>query len=89
MSDKSTTNSDEPIILDLKGLTCPLPALRTRKALNAMASGATLLVECTDPLSAIDVPHCVFECGDALEDRSSDGGVLRFLIRRQARGGGI
>ena len=86
MSDKSTTNADEQVVLDLKGLTCPLPALRTRKALRAMPSGATLLVECTDPLSAIDVPHCVFECGDALESQSSDGGVLRFLIRRQARG---
>ena len=88
MSDKPPTNSDEQIVHDLKGLTCPLPALRTRKALRAMPSGATLLVECTDPLSAIDVPHCVFECGDALESQSSDAGVLSFLIRRQARAGG-
>ena len=88
MSNKPTTNSDERVVLDLKGLTCPLPALRTRKALKAMPSGATLLVECTDPLSAIDVPHCVFECGDTLDSQSSEGGVLRFLIRRQARAGG-
>ncbi len=49
-----------------------------------MPAGARLIVECTDPLSAIDVPHCVFECGDALESQSAEGGVLRFLIRRQA-----
>ena len=85
MGGKPATTSDEQVVLDLKGLTCPLPALRTRKALKAMTFGATLLVECTDPLSAIDVPHCVFECGDALESQSSEGGVLRFLIRRQAR----
>ena len=70
--------------LDLKGLKCPLPALRTRKALEAMAPGATLIVECTDPLSAIDVPHCAFESGHALEGRSETGGVLSFRIRRRA-----
>ena len=48
-----------------------------------MPPGARLIVECTDPLSAIDVPHCVFECGDALESQSAEGDVLRFLIRRQ------
>ena len=84
MSDIPATNANEPVVLDLKGLTCPLPALRTRKALKAMPAGARLLVESTDPLSAIDVPHCVFECGDALESQSSEAGVLRFLIRREA-----
>ena len=78
------TGPNEPVVLDLKGLNCPLPALRTRKALRRMQPGARLLVECTDPLSAIDVPHCVFECGDALEGQSAEGEVLRFLIRRTA-----
>ena len=84
MSDASTTNPKAPVLLDLKGLNCPLPALRTRKALRKMTPGARLLVECTDPLAAIDVPHCVFECGDALESQTVEGGVLRFLIRRKA-----
>ncbi len=70
--------------LDLKGLKCPLPSLRTRKALDSLAPGATLIVECTDPMSAIDVPHCVHESGDTLESRSEEGGVLRFRIRRGA-----
>jgi tRNA 2-thiouridine synthesizing protein A len=71
--------------LDLKGLNCPLPALRTLKALKAMSPGATLIVECTDPMAAIDVPHCVFANGDAIECQSNDGGVLRFRIRRKGR----
>ncbi len=83
MGDKLTAGPNGQAFLDLKGLKCPLPALRTRKALKGMPAGATLLVECTDPLSAIDIPHCVFESGDALESQSADGGVLRFLIRRQ------
>jgi tRNA 2-thiouridine synthesizing protein A len=70
--------------LDLKGLNCPLPTLRTLKALKAMSPGATLIVECTDPMAAIDVPHCVLQNGDAIECQSDDGGVLRFRIRRRA-----
>ncbi len=84
MSDTSTTSADAPVVLDLRGLNCPLPALRTRKALRRMNPGARLLVECTDPMSAIDVPHCVFECGDTLESHTVEGDVLRFLIRRES-----
>jgi tRNA 2-thiouridine synthesizing protein A len=87
MGDNTTTNSMKPVLLDLNGLRCPLPALRTWRALKRMPAGATLLVECTDPLSAIDIPHCVFESGDALESQNADGGVLRFVIRRQRTGG--
>jgi tRNA 2-thiouridine synthesizing protein A len=71
--------------LDLKGLNCPLPALRTLKALKALAPGAMLIVECTDPMSAIDVPHCVLASGDVIEGQSDDDGVLRFRIRRKKR----
>ena len=77
-----TTETAQSTTLDLKGLKCPLPALRTLKALKGMAPGATLIVECTDPMSAIDVPHCVSGNGDTLEGLSEDGGVLRFRIRR-------
>jgi tRNA 2-thiouridine synthesizing protein A len=53
------------------------------KALKAIAPGGTLIVECTDPMAAIDVPHCVLQNGDVLESQSEDGGVLRFRIRRR------
>lgn len=69
-------------ILDLRGLKCPLPALRTRKALGNLAVGERLIVECTDPLAAIDIPHLVAETGHALEASSRDGDILRFCIRR-------
>ena len=67
--------------LDLKGPKCPLPSLRTRKALDSLAPGATPIVEGADPVSAIDVPHRVRERGGTLESRSEEGGVLRFRIR--------
>lgn len=71
--------------LDLKGLKCPLPALKTRKALKGLAPGATLMVECTDPLAAIDIPHLLQETGDALEAQEEKDGILVFAIRKAAR----
>ena len=53
--------------LDLSGLKCPLPALRTRKALKSLAPGDRLEVRCTDPLAVIDIPHLVGAIGDRLE----------------------
>ena len=79
-----TVQAIQPTTLDLRGLKCPLPALRTLKALEAMAPGAMLIIECTDPMSAIDVPHCAFENGHTLESRTETGGVLSFHIRRRA-----
>jgi tRNA 2-thiouridine synthesizing protein A len=78
-----TIDTPDATILDLRGLNCPLPALRALKALRAIAPGATLIVECTDPMAAIDVPHCVSENGHELESQSAEGGVLRFRIRRK------
>ena len=77
-----TTDAPEATVLDLRGLNCPLPALRVRKALKAMAPGATVIVECTDPMSAIDIPHSVLEGGHCLESQSADGGIMRFRIRK-------
>ncbi len=53
--------------LDLSGLKCPLPVLKTRKALKSMAPGDRLEVRCTDPLSVIDIPHLVGAIGDRWE----------------------
>ena len=53
--------------LDLSGLKCPLPALKTRKALKSLAPGDRLEVRCTDPLAVIDIPHLVGAIGDGLE----------------------
>lgn len=76
--------TDIPADLDLKGLKCPLPALRTRKALKALAPGAAIRVICTDPMSAIDIPNLVRETGDSLESTAADGDLLAFVIRRAA-----
>ncbi|VTZ49507.1 SirA family protein [Methylocella tundrae] len=69
--------------LDLRGLLCPLPALRTRKALRGLSGGDLLVVECTDPLAAIDIPHLLRETGDLLERQENIGGATIFHIRRK------
>jgi tRNA 2-thiouridine synthesizing protein A len=70
-------------ILDLGGLKCPLPALKTRKALSRLQPGDELVVECTDPLSSIDIPNLLRETGDRLLDNEQTDG--RFVFRIQKR----
>ena len=69
--------------LNLRGLKCPLPALRTRKALTGLAAGDLLVVECTDPLSAIDIPNLLNQTGDTLEKTNRVKKVLTFHIRKR------
>jgi tRNA 2-thiouridine synthesizing protein A len=68
--------------MDLRGLKCPLPALRTRKALSAMVKGDVLVIECTDPLAAVDIPNLINQTGDALESTTREKKVLTFRIRK-------
>jgi tRNA 2-thiouridine synthesizing protein A len=70
-------------ILNLRGLKCPLPALRARKALGAMQSGDILTIECTDPLAGIDIPNLLNQTGDKLEDTRKEKKVLTFRIRKR------
>ena len=69
--------------LNLRGLKCPLPALRTRKALAGMAKGDVLVVECTDPLAGVDIPTLINQTGDVLESTSRSKKVLTFRIRKR------
>jgi tRNA 2-thiouridine synthesizing protein A len=68
--------------INLRGLKCPLPALRTKKTLSAMAPGDVLIVECTDPLSAIDIPNLLRQTGDVLEN-TERGEIFLFRIRKR------
>ena len=69
--------------MNLRGLKCPLPALRTRKALAGMAKGDVLVIECTDPLAAIDIPNLINQTGDAIEETVRAKKLLTFRIRKQ------
>jgi tRNA 2-thiouridine synthesizing protein A len=69
-------------ILNLRGLKCPLPALRARKALSGLQAGDMLIAECTDPLTAIDIPNLLRETGDTMVSSTREGDVLVFRIRK-------
>jgi tRNA 2-thiouridine synthesizing protein A len=85
MKDSAENGSATATVIDLRGLKCPLPALRTRKALSRLRPGAILVVECTDPLAAIDIPNLLRETGDLLEEKVHRNDILIFRIRK--RGG--
>jgi tRNA 2-thiouridine synthesizing protein A len=68
--------------LDLSGLRCPLPALKTRKALKSIVPGSFLEVHCTDPLSVIDIPNLIRETGDKVEVTERGDQRIVFLIEK-------
>jgi tRNA 2-thiouridine synthesizing protein A len=68
--------------LDLTGLKCPLPALKTRKALKGLKPGDRLEVHCTDPLSVIDIPALISETGDSVEITGRAERRFVFLIEK-------
>jgi tRNA 2-thiouridine synthesizing protein A len=75
-----------PTKLDLTGLKCPLPAMKTRKALKALLPGALLEVHCTDPLSVIDIPNLIQETGDKVEITERAERRIVFLIEKAGAG---
>jgi tRNA 2-thiouridine synthesizing protein A len=69
--------------LDLTGLLCPLPVLRARKVLLAMAPGEVLEVVASDPMSAIDMPHFCAEQGHVLIMQEKQASNFIFRIERK------
>ena len=69
--------------LDLRGLSCPQPVLRAKKALRGLPAGAVIVLECTDPLSVVDVPHFVLRTGHVLAGEERRGDLYIFHIVKQ------
>ncbi len=68
--------------LDATSLLCPLPVLKARKRLQALASGDLLEMLADDPAAIIDVPHFCAEAGHALISQSDEGGIQTYVIRK-------
>ena len=71
-------------LLDLQGLSCPLPVLKANKALRGLAPGARLTVLATDPASAKDFAAFCQETGHQLLASSEEAGVWRFELQKRA-----
>ncbi|TWA87519.1 tRNA 2-thiouridine synthesizing protein A [Azospirillum brasilense] len=68
--------------LDVKGLHCPLPILRTRALLDKMAEGEEVIVYATDPASIIDFKHFCNTTDNVLLAHETRGEVFVYHIRR-------
>ena len=70
--------------LDAKGLNCPLPILKARKALKEVPPGGTLEVLSTDPGSVADFQAFCRQTGNELLESSDEDSVYRCLIKHSA-----
>ena len=68
--------------LDCRGLSCPLPILKTKKQMDAMKSGQVLKMEATDPGSVNDVNAWTRRTGNELVTHSEEGGLYIFYIKK-------
>ena len=71
-------------LLDARGLACPLPAVKARRALAAVAPGDALIVLATDPEAPIDVAAVAADAGCTFAAEREPGG-WRLILRRPAR----
>ena len=69
--------------VDARGLSCPMPIVKTAQAFKAAASGALIEILATDPGSVKDFEAWSKSTGNALVESSVDGGVYRFVLRKK------
>ncbi len=72
--------------LDVRGLACPLPAIRARGALASLPAGATLVVLATDPESPVDIAALAADGGHGFR-AEREGGAWRFVLEVKGRRG--
>lgn len=73
---------DCDVTVDARGLLCPLPVLKARKALSRLPAGAVLRLLTDDPAATIDVPHFCTEAGHALLGQTPGDDHNAFTIRK-------
>ena len=71
-------------VLDAKGLNCPLPILRAKKALKDLPTGGTLEIHATDPGAVKDFEAFCRSTGNELMESRADGNVYVFVIKHTA-----
>lgn len=68
--------------LDAKGLSCPMPIVKIKKAIDTLASGEILEVQVTDKGSLADIPAWAKAGGHAILDKCEEAGVITFFIQK-------
>ncbi|MBT8360883.1 MAG: sulfurtransferase TusA family protein [Desulfobacterales bacterium] len=78
VADGVTANS----VLDAKGLSCPMPLLRTKKEIGKLAGGEILQVDGTDPGSRNDIPGWCERAGHEYLGEKEESGYFSFFIKK-------
>lgn len=74
--------SEANVFVDCKGLNCPMPVVKIKKALDMMQSGQTLLAEVTDEGAKADIPAMLKRTGHELLEADKKGNVFVFKIKK-------
>lgn len=69
--------------IDCKGLNCPMPVVKTKKALSEMKSGEILKMEATDKGSKSDITAFAKRTGDELLEVKEEGGTFVFFLKKK------
>ena len=73
---------NEPLVIDVRGLKCPLPVLKAAKRMQPLPAGAAVIVLTTDPMAALDIPHFCQEQGHRLVEQSETEDGLKFVLEK-------
>lgn len=75
-------NMKSNLQLDAKGLSCPMPIVKTKKAIDTLNTGEILEVQVTDKGALADIPAWAKAGGHNIVDQSEEAGVITFLIQK-------
>ena len=84
MADRTEHDTDDATLLDARGLACPLPVLKAKKAIRKVTANSLLKVLATDPGSVKDFQAFCEVTGHKLESSRDEDGVFEFLIRAKS-----
>ncbi len=77
------TTMKADVVLDTKGMNCPMPVLKTKKAIDGLQSGQVLEVLATDKGSISDIPALLKRLGHELLETKEEGGIIEFYIKKK------
>ncbi len=73
---------DADYVIDCKGLNCPMPVIKTKKAIDEMEPGQVLKVEASDKGALNDMPAFAKRTGNEIVESSEENGVFIFYIKK-------
>jgi len=82
LAEERANGTSQTLVIDVRGMKCPLPVLKTRKRMEGLPAGARVEVLATDPMARIDIPHFCNENGHSLVSSSEEEGVTRYTIEK-------